>query len=66
VGIGVRIARDRHRPRLIIAEFTYGLKKYLCPSERAFGQIQVGTKVSVEGAVSAFGVEARYISWSGK
>ena len=54
------------RTQLIIAEFTYGLKNYLCPSDRAFSQIQVGTKVRVEGTVSAFGVEPRYISWSGK
>ena len=53
-------------PRLIISEFTYGLKNYLCPSDRAFGQIQVGATVRVEGTVSAFGVEPRYISWPDK
>ena len=53
-------------PRLIISEFTYGLENYLCPSDRAFGQIKVGAKIRVEGAVSAFGIEPRYISWFGR
>lgn len=53
-------------PRLIISEFTYRPENYLCPSDRAFGQIKVGAKIRVEGAVSAFGIEPRYISWSGR
>jgi hypothetical protein len=54
------------RARLVISEFTYGIRNYLCPSDRAFGQIQVGAKVRVEGTVSPFGVEPRYIYWSAK
>jgi len=54
------------RNRVVISEFTYALTNYLCPSDRAFGQIQVGAKVRVEGTVSPFGVEPRYIWWPAK
>jgi len=63
-GKNTHYARYHCVPQLKIAEFTYRLKDYLCPTDRAFNEIQVGAKVRLEGEVSAFGIEPDVMTWS--
>lgn len=50
-------------PRLIIAEFTFPLRDHLCPGSRAFSEVQVGSRLRLEGDVSDFGVRPDVFSW---
>jgi hypothetical protein len=51
-------------PQLIIAEFTFPLRNHLCPGRRAYAEIQVGSRIRLEGEVSEFGVTPDVFSWS--
>jgi hypothetical protein len=51
-------------PRLVIAQFTYRMHNYLCPGARAFREIQVGSTIRLEGAVSDFGVDFDVFTWA--
>lgn len=59
-----RYSRYRCAPRVIIAEFTYVLRDYLCTGRRAFAEIQVGSKIRIEGEVSDYGVTPDVFTWS--
>lgn len=58
-----RYSRYRCAPRVIIAEFTYVLRDYLCTGRRAFAEIQVGSKIRIEGEVSDYGVTPDVFTW---
>ena len=51
-------------PRVIIAEFTFPLRNHLCTGRRAFDEIQVGSRIRLEGEVSEFGVRPDVFAWS--
>lgn len=50
-------------PRLVIAEFTFPLRNHLCTGRRAFAEIQVGSRLRLEGDVSDYGVTPDVFSW---
>lgn len=55
--------RRKCSPRLIIQEFTWYSKDYICPGEEVFQQIEVGTRVTLSGKLSNFGIEPTQIQW---
>lgn len=50
-------------PRLIVEDFTWFSSNYLCPSEEAYEQISVGSKVELQGKVSIYGIEPSQMRW---
>ena len=51
-------------PRLKVDEFAHSLRDYLCPGSRAFNEIDVGTKIRLQGNVSQFGIELDRMYWT--
>ena len=49
------------RPRLIVQEFTWFASDHVCPGEEAYKQIEVGSRITLSGKVSKYGIEASRI-----
>lgn len=50
-------------PRLIIKEFTFFNSEYICPGKEVFEKISEGSKITLIGDVSPYGIELTEIQW---
>jgi len=55
--------KNKCRPRLMIKEFTFLVSDHICLGERAFAEIAPGSKITLQGNVSPFGISVNQISW---
>ena len=49
------------RPRLIIKEFTWFASNFICPGEKAYNEIDIGSELILKGNLSPFGIEVKQI-----
>jgi hypothetical protein len=50
-------------PRFKIEEFTFFSKNYMCPSDQAFKELDVGSTVRLQGDISPFGISIERYYW---
>nr|WP_086939599.1 hypothetical protein [Thaumasiovibrio occultus] len=56
-------SKNECSPRLEIEEFTFMMSKYLCPSDRAYDQVEIGDQIRISGQLSQYGIEAEEMHW---